>query len=592
MANPLLRCAGTEWRAVTRVLPGFCAARAPAGSRGTRLLRLFSQKKRWANKKRWTSEDDQQFVDLWAKGIPGTEIAQTLDRSYPAIRTRAYTLKLEKRSGLWPSSNSRGRRGIAGKRWTSEDDQHFADLWAKGISGPEIAQTLKRSCSAIRLRAVTLKLEKRSGPSWDTKTHRKLLELWVAGKDSIEIAEALNRSIGSVQSQLYLLRVETHTQRWTGAELERLKYAGRRWRMIPAILPNRDRGKIWARWTRLKDSDTDVVLQTRVSGMWPRLMRKEIFRLRYEVGLTFEEIAKRIRRSKSSLEYLFSRPGPTTLRPMWSGEEMDIIKESIAHHYLDVDTKNRSPERIPCVVEDERRQNEEENNADGLLLPAHRSQGRAEWSEEEERMVERSIVDTDSVKWAKQVAPERAWERIERRRRKLREEQGIIGGRGDRTHKRWSKEEDAILERSIAGSISEDEAVALLPFRNPLSIAARRQRAIRRRTSRFTKVAWSKEELSILDRSIDNSVGTYETLRLLPNRNIDSVGIALDGRRKKRAGEIPGTSIRSSPVRDAVLRKTASRLGRSSQKSAQERPDARLVDSSSSLGKALDTATK
>jgi Myb-like DNA-binding domain len=80
------------------------------------------------------------------------------------------------------------------KEWTSKDDE-FLRRNAGLLTTPELAETLKRSKTAVSLRAHILKISLRCiNSGWDDETHSQLIKLKESGATWSEIAEKFNRS--------------------------------------------------------------------------------------------------------------------------------------------------------------------------------------------------------------------------------------------------------------------------------------------------------------------------------------------------------------------------------------------------------------
>ena len=98
----------------------------------------------------WTSSEDDELRMAALSGATMSEISKRMNRTSSAIRHRALRLKI-----VITKSPIRGRQPGAGS-WKSGDDDRLRALAAAGESSSAIAERLGRDPSSVRKRAIKL----------------------------------------------------------------------------------------------------------------------------------------------------------------------------------------------------------------------------------------------------------------------------------------------------------------------------------------------------------------------------------------------------------------------------------------------------
>ena len=91
----------------------------------------------------WTAEDIAELRRLHAEGIPREEIADRMQRSYLAIKSKMTELRLV-------NKNWRKNQKMNGKEWTSEEVASLLSKKKMGMTVPQIAADLGRTEVAIK----------------------------------------------------------------------------------------------------------------------------------------------------------------------------------------------------------------------------------------------------------------------------------------------------------------------------------------------------------------------------------------------------------------------------------------------------------
>lgn len=91
----------------------------------------------------WTAEDIAELRRLHAEGIPREEIADRMQRSYLAIKSKMTELRLV-------NKNWRKNQKMNGKEWTSEEVASLLSKKKMGMTVPQIAAELGRTEVAIK----------------------------------------------------------------------------------------------------------------------------------------------------------------------------------------------------------------------------------------------------------------------------------------------------------------------------------------------------------------------------------------------------------------------------------------------------------
>lgn len=91
----------------------------------------------------WTAEDIAELRRLHAEGIPREEIADRMQRSYLAIKSKMTELRLV-------DQNWRKNKKMNGKEWTGDEVAYLLEKKKLGLTVQQIAAELGRSEIAIR----------------------------------------------------------------------------------------------------------------------------------------------------------------------------------------------------------------------------------------------------------------------------------------------------------------------------------------------------------------------------------------------------------------------------------------------------------
>ena len=116
--------------------------------------------------KRWMQEEEDILRAHYAD-MPRNKLIELLPgRSWDAISYRARTHLGLSRRGMM---GTRGweKKGKAGKRWSSEEDEIVRRHYAGEISKEEVLELLGRSYTAIRIRACKLRIKKKKTIQWE-----------------------------------------------------------------------------------------------------------------------------------------------------------------------------------------------------------------------------------------------------------------------------------------------------------------------------------------------------------------------------------------------------------------------------------------
>jgi len=108
------------------------------------------------NGQAWTGEDDKLLRELYADGVPWSEIADQLNRSEHAVRCRAYM----KMPDLPRRGGRGGKKGSPRIDWTKDEDAKLLAMRDRGCSMVELVETLQRTENAINSRLRTLRAKK------------------------------------------------------------------------------------------------------------------------------------------------------------------------------------------------------------------------------------------------------------------------------------------------------------------------------------------------------------------------------------------------------------------------------------------------
>lgn len=211
--------------------------------------------------RRWDRDEDDQLRRRYGAGISVGVIASELQRSEDAIVARRRFLEVPSRraSVAWkpledallrsatgaslpatsvadrlkrPQSQVRARRrqlGLAkppGRRYSADDDARLCEQWTSGNDLHGLAQGLRRSPDALRLRAEQLGLHRpRRRQRWTTAEDATVRDGYANGQTCREIARSLaGRSPSAVSARARKLGLATYARRWHRADDNRLQH--------------------------------------------------------------------------------------------------------------------------------------------------------------------------------------------------------------------------------------------------------------------------------------------------------------------------------------------------------------------------------
>lgn len=131
----------------------------------------------------WTGDQINFLKENYTK-LPVREIAAKLNRSEPAVRTKAFQLELGRCQAL-----------------TVDEVDWLKRLHTRNLGVAQMARIMKRSKGYIRRKCLLLGLPVKRRKPWRPEDDAKIIELAGKGETDLRIAKILNRSVVAVNSR-------------------------------------------------------------------------------------------------------------------------------------------------------------------------------------------------------------------------------------------------------------------------------------------------------------------------------------------------------------------------------------------------------
>ena len=266
---------------------------------------------------KWTAKEVALLKELYPE-CPFGEIAKRLGRSVAAVKQRAYSLGLKRKSYLQ-------------KLWKPEDIALLKKLYPE-CPFDEISKRLDRSVAAVNQRAYLLGLKRRSWCQklWTAKELALLKKLYPHCKCPLDVAKQLGRPLTTVRQKAYDLGIKMEKSRmWSAVELKLLR----------ELYPVQSLKELAEQLGRSPEA---VRVRARAMGLWKESGRKvwsneddKLLKKMYPKN-TMQAISDKLGWSLSSVQNrarelgLRKRPSYSHY-PRWSAKEIELLKKLYPH---------------------------------------------------------------------------------------------------------------------------------------------------------------------------------------------------------------------------------------------------------------------